>query len=317
MKEVHDRKKHFANLPHITANDMDYAQGTKDDVCVIIPVFGAGDIKILKDYTHAACHAMRSWLLNTDITDASIPIYLYLDERYKTDIAPIVEQNNIPEGFVKWSSTFLEGAQTGNKFAPIFDESFQFKHLFMSDVDMFAIRDAENTIVNFSDTYLAAEDGDKTFGAIGTFEQKGPIFQVEYGQHWWDWSFQPPNSENMRKEVRQLLWLNAIASLTSDEVVSKVMSTETLKCPLTALLYVNPLKADKEWITKAVNLLSEDEATIFAHSLYDTPYWDINCNITDPYGDQDTWKTYSGLLHWWHVSESDEIIYKRIFGGIQ
>ena len=308
-----NNKHHLYVLPQLNQDTFSFSEGTSDELCLIIPIFTTylGEHALIT-VTKSACHALRSWLHNSDITDFSIPIYIYCDVSQEPIIKPILDENGVPAEMIM--SAEFEGQQYTQFLSPLFDDRFQdFKNLLIVDVDLFAHRSLENEKHKFFSMLQENEGRDNTIGTR-LFKENKPIFEDRFLSFWWAYLCQtsnPPDFNIPIKEQRSY-WVKTVCELTDARTARQFILSKPISYVQNPLLFVNQTHAiEKEWIKKAMSVLGESESILTIYSIFfKEEFWNMeNLFLDILYSTLDTHD--AGLAHW--GQSVDQIVYDRIF----
>ena len=133
-------KMHLFDLP-VCEDDLRW-QGHSETMCVVIPVFSVShNTTSIADYIlQSAIWSLRCWQQNTEAKMFDVPIYLYVEDTVIEENAAILLKNGvIGESVLSFTNRGYQ--HTGKKINAFVDPQLsKYKHVFISDVDLFPLR---------------------------------------------------------------------------------------------------------------------------------------------------------------------------------
>ena len=240
-------------------------------------------------FVKSACHARRSWIMNSDVEDFGVPCRFYVEASEKDVLLPIFEQNqiNTDRDIIYFSCP--DSSPDANmrdahrkKMSFITDPRFEdYKWTLVCDADLFLSRGA-----NWNGEKLPV------FERLMTREQTyGVTFAGTATPHdeWANKLFSLGDTEENRR-----LWLNTLERLVPPEHFNKITEDPNSLPLLHAGLHLFPSqyfmrskKADCAWLFDATQHFDSDELVLSIYSAMGEEIWtfrkefQIPCVFTD------------------------------------
>ena len=228
----------------------------------------------------SACHARRTWIMNSDAVDLGVPCKFYVEESEKGALAPIFDQNGIDmDRDIIYFTCPDETAPTCNqrdyhrkKMSFVKDSQFEnYKWTLVCDSDLFIARG-----LGWNDQKLSVFErlaSHKSDPGILRITDRAPN-QVE---KWMNRCAVGSFEENREA------WFDIIKGLVDPEHYKKIRDNPfDLVSPACALHlfpsahFMKEKKSDCEWLYNAAQHLDSDEAMMALYDKGDGDIWDFH-----------------------------------------
>ena len=234
----------------------------------------------------AACHARRTWIMNSDAVDFGVPCRFYVEESEKDVLLPIFEQNHInTDRDIIYFNCPDDSAPPCNK-----RDRHRKKMSFIKDR---RFEDYKWTLVSDSDLFISR-------GANWNGE-KLPIFEklMSHELNYGILRYGPGSQDSVEKwmnrvdvgsfEQNREAWFDIIESLVPPERFKKIKDNPVGLIGPACSLHVCPTqyfmkgkKADCEWLYNAAQQLDSDETTMAIYEKGDADLWDFHREFEIP-----------------------------------
>ena len=234
----------------------------------------------------SACHARRTWIINSDAVDFGVPCKFYVEESEKDALLPIFEQNSIDtDRDVIYFRCPDDSAPPCNKrdhhrkkMSFIKDSRFEdYKWMLISDSDLFISRGSDWN------------------------GQKLPIFEklTDHKPNYGILRIAPGSQDSVEKwmnrvdvgdfEINREAWFGIIESLVTPEHLKKIKDNPVDLISSAASLHAFPSrhfmkekKADCEWLYNAAQQLDSDETVMAIYEKGGADLWDFHRELEIP-----------------------------------
>ena len=274
-------------LPDQTAPIPDYKTRADGMILIFLIFQPRPGLPFNSEYiVKSACHARRTWIMNTDAVDFGVPCRFYVEESEKDVLLPIFEQNHInTDRDIIYFNCPDDAAPSCNK-----RDHHRKKMSFIKDS---RFEDYQWTLVSDSDLFVAR--GANWDG------QKLPIFEkltihkpnygiLRYGPGSQDSAEKWMNRVNVGSfEQNRDAWFDIIESLVAPDHFKKIKDNPVDLIGSACSLHVFPSEhfmkektADCEWLYNAVQHLDSDETTMAIYEKGDADLWDFHREFEIP-----------------------------------
>ena len=220
---------------------------------IIIPLFKGFDV-IPEYHVTSAFYVMQSILLHTDVVEKGIPIIFYVDRTIWDDIKYLFEAGNIPESDVMFFdpiASSIEQYYLGLKLMPLLDQRIQdlFEVILLWDADMFVVSKTAQKM----DTDVLFESGvSGSIGAIHVSDDMGKPFRIKETHRLFDTYDQDKMARSLSKQL----------------IGKEVTNVFSVGGCLYRFIPWSMSQAFRDYLTKAIPLIGDDEIIIALWSLY-------------------------------------------------
>ena len=280
-------KSWLYRLPDLTTPTPDY-ETWEDGMIVVFLIFQPRPgLPFNSEYiVKSACHARRSWIMNSDAVDFGVPCRFYVEESEKDVLLPIFERNHIN------TDRDIIYFKCPDDSAP--DCNARDKHRKkMSFIKDSRFEDYKWTLVSDSDLFISR-------GANWNGE-KLPIFErlMSHKPNYGILRYGPGSQDSVDKWINRMdvgdfetnkeAWFNVIERLVFPEHFKKIKDNPIgligSACSLHACPtqhFMTEKKADCEWLYNAAQHLDSDETTMAIYEKSGGDIWDFHREFEIP-----------------------------------